>query len=69
LEKYKDHQYTIGSIIQDKEAFEFGTAIHNLLSSARWEMKELALGRDMTVGHPRTGVVVKVGSSEHQASG
>ncbi len=67
LQKYKGQVYTLGSITQDKEAFDFATAINDLLVSAGWKAGDLALGRLMLVGQPETGVEVSAASVENQA--
>src|SRR5271157_2070706 len=66
LQKYKGQEYTLGSLTQDKEAFDFAAAINDLLVSAGWKAKDLTLGRLMLVGQPETGVEVSAASAENQ---
>jgi hypothetical protein len=56
LEKYKGQDYTLGSISQDKEAFDFATSLNDMLISAGWKAKDLSLGRLLMVGQPPTGM-------------
>jgi hypothetical protein len=66
LEKYKGQEYTLSSVSQDKEAFEFATAINDILVAAGWKTKDLALGRLLLVGQPATGVELSAASAENQ---
>jgi hypothetical protein len=67
LEKYKGQEYTLASVSQDEEAFEFATAINDMLASAGWKAKDLALGRLMIVGQPRTGIELSASSADNEA--
>lgn len=67
LTKYKGQEFTLGSVVQDREAFEFGGVINTILTSAGWKAKDLALGRVMTIGQPRTGIELSVASAASEA--
>jgi hypothetical protein len=67
LENFKGQEYTMGSVSQDKEAFEFATAINDMLASAGWKAIDLSLGRLMQVGQPVTGMELSASSAENQA--
>jgi len=66
LEKYKGQEYTLGSVSQDKEAFDFATAVNDILVSAGWKAKDLSLGRLLMVGQPSTGMELSAASAENQ---
>jgi hypothetical protein len=67
LQEYKGQEYTLSSIAQDKEAFEFATAINDVLVLAGWKAKDLALGRIIQAGQPATGVELSAASAESQS--
>jgi hypothetical protein len=67
LVKYKGQEFTLASVVQDREAFEFGGVINTILTSAGWKAKDLALGRLMPVGQPPTGIELSAATAESEA--